>query len=179
MANNAHHKLLFGVRRSIRYHSKRQAFFEGLDRWSDFFLLLLGSGAAASAFQNSRNWTLAAGFAVAVISGLKLVFAFGAKAGRHAQFVKDFTRIEKRLYGDESAETVAAAARERLDIEAAEPPVMHVLNDLCHNELLQAMGYDAKTLRSNWVRVGWHKRLTAHFFNWGAPRLVKAGQESG
>ena len=175
MANNAHHKLLFGVRRSIRYHSKRQAFFERIDRWLTFALLLLGSGSALSILQDYK----AVGLAVTCISSLKLVFAFGSKANRHAQFVKDFTRLEKRLYGDESAETVAAVTRERLDIESAEPPVMHVLNDLCHNELLQAMGYDAKTLRSNWVQVGWHKRLTANFFNWGAPRLVKAGQESG
>ncbi len=139
MANNDHHKLLFGVRRSIRYHSRRQAFFERLDRWFAFVLVLLGAGAVASVLQDNKTWTLAAGVGVTCIAGLNLVFGFGVKAGRHAQFVKDFTRLEKRLHDDDSDETVAAVTKERLDIEAAEPPVMHVLNDLCHNELLQAM----------------------------------------
>ncbi len=179
MANEGFHELLFGVRRSIRYHSRRQAFFEGVDRCTDFILLLLGSGAVALALQDHKTFTLAAGFGVAGISGLKLVFSFGVKASRHAQFVKDFTRLEKQLHPGASDETVAAVAKERLDIEAAEPPVRRVLDVICHNELLVAMGYDAKTLQQEWVRLTWFQRLTANLFNWGEHRLVKAGQKPG
>lgn len=174
MENQSFHELLFDVRRSIRYHSRRQAFFETVDRLFTFALLFLGSGAALSILQDHK-----AGLAVACISGLKLVFALGVKANRHAQFVKDFTRLEKRLYGDESAETVAAVTRDRLDIEAAEPPVKRVLDIICHNELLVAMGYEGETLQRERVPLTWFQRLTANFFNWSEHRLVKAGQESG
>ena len=178
MANESFQDLLFDVRRSIRYHSRRQAFFESLGRWSDFFLLLLGLGLAASVFRNN-NWTSAAGFAVIVISGLKLVFVFGVKASRHAQFVKDFTRLEKRLFPGISDDEIAAVHRERLDIEVTEPPVMRVLDVICHNELLAAMGYEGETLQRERVPLTWFQRLTANFFNWSEHRLVKAGQESG
>ena len=178
MANESFHELLFDVRRSIRYHSRRQAFFERVGRWSDFSLLLLGLGLAASVFRNN-NWASAAGFAVIVISGLKLVFAFGAKAGRHAQFVKDFTRLEKRLSPGISDDEIAAVRRERLDIEVTEPPVMRVLDVICHNELLVAMGYEGETLQRERVPLTWFQRRTANLFNWSEHRLVKAGQESG
>ena len=178
MANESFQDLLFDVRRSIRYHSRRQAFYEGLDRWFDFSLLLLGLGLAASAFQSS-NWVSAAGFAVIVVAGLKLVFAFGSKANRHAQFVKDFTRLEKRLSPGISDDEIDAVHRERLDIEVTEPPVMRVLDVICHNELLVAMGYEGETLQRERVPLTWFQRRTANFFNWGEQRLVKAGQESG
>ena len=179
MANEDFHELLFDVRRSIRYHSRRQAFFERADRCTDFMLLLLGSGAVALALQDHKTYTLAAGFGVAFISTVKLVFTFGFNAGRHTQFVKDFTRLEKRLHADASDETIAAVTQERLDIEAGEPPVKRVLDVICHNELLAAMGYDAKTLQQERVRLTWFQRLTANLFNWGEHRLVKAGQKPG
>ena len=175
MANKNFQELLFDVRRSIRYHSRRQAFFETVDRWFTFALLLLGSGAALSILQDHK----AVGLAVACISGLKLVFAFGAKAGRHAQFVKDFTRLEKRLSPGISDDEIAAVHRERLDIEAAEPPVKRVLDVICHNELLVAMGYEGETLQRERVPLTWFQRRTANFFNWSEHRLAKAGQESG
>ncbi len=177
MTNEGFDDLLFGVRRSIRYHSRRQAFFERLDRWSAFVLLLLGSGAVASVLQDNKTWALIAGLGVTCVSGLNLVFGFGVRASRHAQFVKDFTRFETRLQDDDSDETVAAVAKERLGVEAAEPPVMRVLDVICHNELLTAMGYEGNILQQERVRLTRLQRLTANLFNWGEHRLIKGGQE--
>ena len=110
--------------------------------------------------------------AVEFISGLKLVYAFGSKAGKHGQFVKDFTRLEKQLRTDTSEEIITAVTQERLDLEVSEPPVMRVLDVLCHNELIRAMGYDNE---EEWVRVSWWQRLTANLFNYGEHRLEKGG----
>ena len=104
MTNQKFDDLLFGVRRSIRYHSRRQAFFEGVNRWTDFLLLALGSGTVALAVQDRPSWILGLGLGVALVSSLKLVFAFGVKATQHAQFVRDFTLLEKRLSADASEE---------------------------------------------------------------------------
>lgn len=170
MANEEHFKLLFGVRRSVRYHSRRQAFYESVDRWTSFCLLLLGSGSVALAIEGSRAGSITVGLLVAVVSGLKLVFAFGLKASRHAQFVRDFTRLEEQLYEDDSEETVSAVTRERLAIEATEPPVMRVLDVVCHNELLRAMGNEDPKER---VQLNWFQHLTANFFNFGERNLAK------
>lgn len=173
MVSKEHHALLFGVRRSIRYHSRRQAFYESLDQWTTFILLLLGTGMIATALNDLYAWMFLVGFLVSAIAGLKLAFACGTKAGLHAQLVKDFTLLEKRLRADSSEETVAAITQERLDLEAAEPPVMHVLNVICHNELLRAMGI---TDNSERVPVTWLQRLTANFFDYGEHRLAKSGR---
>lgn len=172
MTNQKYDDLLFGVRRSIRYHSRRQAFFEGVNRWTDFLLLALGSGTVALAVQDRPSWILGLGLGVALVSSLKLVFAFGVKATQHAQFVRDFTLLEKRLCTDASGETVKAVTQERLDLEALEPPVMQVLDVLCHNDLLRAMGYADEKEQ---VAVTWWQRQTAQFFNFGTHRLAKGG----
>ena len=178
MANQNFHELLFDVCRSMRYHSRRQAFFENCDRWSDFLILLLGAGTAAAALvqQNNQILILFVGPVVAFISGLKRAFDFGVKAGRHAQFVKDFTRLEKRLRADDSDETVAAVTQEQLEIEAGEPPVKRALDVLCHNALLAATGYDDKTRQQYGIKVGWFRRLTANLFSWANTDWQKVGK---
>ena len=40
--SNRQFKLWFGINRSVRYHRKRQVFYESLDAWSDTALLLMG-----------------------------------------------------------------------------------------------------------------------------------------
>ena len=130
----------------------------------------MGSGAVAWTLKDFQNYVLAAGFAVSFISGIKLVYAFGAKASKHSQFVRDFTRLEKKLRADNSEKTLAKVAQERLELEAAEPPVKHALNVLCHNELAQAMGYRDEEMYT----VGFFKRWTANCFGWAGCRFRKS-----
>ena len=47
----------------------------------------------------------------------------------------------------------------RLEIERDEPPVLRVLDSICHSELLRATGYD----RSQYVEIAWYQRLLAQF----------------
>ena len=69
-----------------------------------------------------------------------------------------------------SEETVKAVTQERLNLEDLEPPVMQVLDVLCHNDLLRTMGLSGK---KDPIAVTWWQRLTAHFFNLGIHRLAK------
>ena len=172
MARKDYYSLVFGIRRSIRYHSRRQAFYECADRWTSRVLVILGTGSVALALQGQSSLLLAAGILVALVSGLQLVLAVGQKASRHALLAKDFTRIERRLVADTSAEAVKAATIERLEIEATEPPILRVLDVICHNELLRAMGYDDPRER---VKVSVFQRIAANFFDWREHTLVKGG----
>lgn len=175
MATTNHFELLFGVRRSIRYHSRRQGFYESVDRWTSFALLLLGSGSVALVLKDHDTGALLVGFAVAVLSGLKLVFGLGLKAAQHAQFVRDFTTIETKLVADSSEETILEAHSARLNVEAAEPPILRVLDALCHNELLRAMGINDPKER---VRLSRFQQITANFISWGEHSIAKAGDTS-
>ena len=101
-----------------------------------------------------------------------MVLAAGQNASRHALLVRDFTRIEQCLVGDTSDDAVRSATLERLEIEATEPPVLRVLDVICHNELLRAMGYDDPRER---VKVSWFQRTAANFFDWREHTLAKGG----
>ena len=156
--------LLFGVRRSVRYNSRRQAFFYAWDRTTSFLLLLLGSGEVWLVLKDFEFPAVTVGLAISAISGAKLVFAFGRKAGVHSQFVKDFTRLEKELRATSSQTTVKRVTVERLDLEATEPPVKHALNVICHNELAQATG-----LRERY-KVTRLQKFTANYFCWAGQK---------
>ena len=164
--------MLFAIRRSIRYHSRRQAFYESADIWTPFILVILGTASVVLALQGHGGLLLLAGALAALISAPKLVFAVGQKASRHALLVRDFTWIERKLVGDKSAEAVKSAPLERLEIEATGPPVLRVLDVICHNELLRAMGYDDPSER---VKLSGFQRIAANFFGWREHSLAKGG----
>jgi hypothetical protein len=56
---------------------------------------------------------------------------------------------------------------ERLDIEADEPPVPHVLNAICHNDLARAMGYGPE----HQARIACYQRWLAQFVGVGQHSL--------
>lgn len=168
--DRARDELMFGIRRSVRYHLRRRAYFEFMDRLSSFFLILLGSSAMAGIAP--YKWI---GFLVAVVSSLKLIFAPGLRAGVHAQFVKDFTRLEQELSRDDTEETFSKAKAMRLDLESTEPPILRVLDAICHNELARAQGI---TDPNEYVHLSSLQRLMAHLFSW-REHTLKKGDPTG
>ena len=106
MSQTKHFNVLWGVRRSGRYHSRRRAFYESVERWFSLAFLLLGAGSVAFLLRGNDVVVLASSAAVSVLAGLNLAFAFGPKASRHEQFVKDFSRIERQLTANSSDATV-------------------------------------------------------------------------
>lgn len=170
--SNSHSDLLFGIRRSVRYHSRRQGFFEALNNTISFALVVLGSGAVYSVAQDHDRLTVAVGLSVAALSSGRLIFKLGERAARHSRFVSDFTRLEKRLAFDESKEAVRRVTEGRLELEAAEPPVKRALDVLCHNELVQAMGIK----EGNQYEVPWKLRLLSHLCNFASHDFKQVAQ---
>ncbi len=169
-----HHDLVFHVRRSIRYHSRRQRYF---DRWHQLviFFALAFSALPVFVFRTELatylpSWaSILPPLLVSLVASLDLVIGFSQKARAHTDFIRQFTDLERQLVAPDGEEdrTIALVHGEMLALEATEPPVRPVLNTLCHNELLRAMGYP----REYEVPVGRIPRYCAQFFNMDADNL--------
>lgn len=153
------HELLFAVRRSRRYHMRREQFFF---RFHFFFCLLTAvSGSAAFA-------TILADFAVGLwLTGFTAVVGAADLAGQpfsraltHRKLTQRFTRLERAMRVPESEIDVGLLRKlegRRLKIEVQEPPVLQVLNLICHNEEVLAGDYEHEYFHP----LRWHQRLLA------------------
>ena len=154
--------LLFGVRRSIRYHNRRRLFFDRLSKLSDMITAISGSATVASVLSKVSDTVPIAFAAVAAVSSaINLVLATATMARQHHDLARQFITLEKEiLKPDLNRENLQRLTEQRLDIEANEPPPLRVLDSICHNELAKAMGYngDEYIIRP-------YQRIFAHFFD--------------
>ena len=139
---------LFEIWLSIRYHSKRQKHFEILEAGSNFLLLLLGSGAVATAATSGPQRSI--GMAIAAITAMKIAFKPAYRAMRHERFVESFTELESKLLSIKNDEEVDQVIREILKLEAKEPPVLINLSRICHNEVAVSKGRETAPSLSGW-----------------------------
>jgi hypothetical protein len=153
------HNLLFDIRRSIRYHHRRRAFFDRLDQMTNMVSVIFGSAAVYGVLeQEYKVLALTAAGLVTVLSAINLVLGSAQRARAHSDFARQFIELEKRLTLTVNDQTMLQAAiAARLSIEAEEPPVLHVLNVICHNEQMRAMGYP----KENLAKVRWWQRAFA------------------
>ena len=165
--------LLFNVRRSIRYHSRRQRHYQNIHNCVLFLALVLSSASMVTlATEIGQDWDtwvkLLPGALVSGFVGFDFVVGSMQKAWLHADFMRQFTDLERQLVSsDDEHNTVVTVTDKMLEIESSEPPVLHVLNTICYNELMRAMGYSQKEQ----VAVGWFQRRIANFRDWNEDRL--------
>lgn len=164
--NNNLHELLFGVRRSIRYHTRRCRFFDNMNIWCKF-LAILGGTATITALLHSAGKEWAVGFAalVTIFSAFDLVIGTTQKARSHSDFARQFVDLEKAITAapPSSEEDIRMFTARRLEIEANEPPPLRILDMLCHNELCRSLGYD----EAHYVKIRWYQRLLCQFIDVG------------
>lgn len=164
--SHKHHNLLFGVRRSVRYHYRRRAFFDRLSKTATALSAIAGSATVITLMSTlPTRWPICFAAFVAILSAINLVFAPAQAARSHHDLVKLFMGLEKDVLAI-APETMTAEEyywlnARRLDIEAEEPPPLKVLDCMCHNELVRAMGYD----RSHEVDIKWYQRLVSSLFD--------------
>jgi len=159
------HNLLFGIRRSIRYHNRRCKFFDGFNLFVNAVNILFGSAVVVSVL-SSMNKTLSLSIALSVtaFTTLNLLFNTSIKARLHSDLARRFIELEKKLVvagEDIKTEDLNKFIAERLDIEADEPPVLRVLNCICHNELSRAMGYS----KEHFVSIKFYQRWASQFID--------------
>ena len=149
--------LLFGVRRSVRYHDRRRRFYEVWNSATIAMGAIGGSAAVATVTaQLSPGWLPAiAAAAVAVASAVDLAVGTARRANHHGDLARQFIGLEQRFAHGRSLDDAEheELTRERLRIEATEPPVLHLLNALCHYELLRALGDGREPPAISWPRA--------------------------
>ena len=106
----------------------------------------------------------------AFFGACEIVFGPAKKARLHSELARDFIGLEQALVraGEDLPEAqMREFEAQRLDIESREPPVLRVLDAMCHDELVRALGID----ESERSEPEWYQRWFAHVFDVGAHRL--------
>ena len=157
------HELLFGVRRSIRYHTRRRRFFERWNTVTNALAVIFGSTTVGGVVKGLDALAIASGAVVTFFSAVNLVVGTVRMARLHEDLAEKFVDLEKDLTvaGEYDEQAYRQFCANRLEIERDEPPVLRVLDSICHNELVRAMGYD----RSHCVQIAWYQRALAQFMD--------------
>jgi hypothetical protein len=155
-------KFLFGVRRSVRYHNCRRVHYDRLSNLSSILSILAGSASFALLLANAgKLMPLVASVVVTVSSALNLVVGPARRARDHSDLAKRFVTLEKEIVGVSipTEEHLRQWMQQRLEIEKDEPPVLKVLDSVCHNDQLRALGYGD----DHFVEISRAQRLLAQF----------------
>lgn len=152
--NDKTYELLFAVRRSVRYHDRRRRFYEIWNTITVAVAVIGGSSAAATVVADSTTVSVVLSALVAIVAALDLAVGTARRADRHGDFARQFIALEQafahgRDLEDDEYETLV---RRRLAIEASEPPVLRLLDAMCHYEVLRSLGDAARHPRIPWVR---------------------------
>lgn len=164
--NNDRWKLLWGVRRSQRYHARRMGFF---DRWHKLTAVagvLGGSAVFVAMAHHVPGWLAGLGAGLVVLlSSIDLVVGTSEMARRHNDLRRRFCLLEAAIEAkpEPRPADIARWKEERLAIEADEPPVYVALDLLCENELRRATYPPEK---ADLINVPWYKARAAHWVRW-------------
>jgi hypothetical protein len=180
-------ELLFSVRRSIRYHVKRQQFFDGLISSTNFCNVVFGSAAVLAFLRGNvpqsqalttTDWVgVWAAALVTILSSIELVVGYARKSRQHERLSSRFIELEKKMIfkrnnAEFSDNDLAAMIGERLTIEAEEPPPKLVLDSICHNELCRAEDLEQK----EFIVITRQQRWLAQYFDLDPDSLRKYGE---
>ena len=157
---------LFDVRLSIRYHERRQGFFDGVLKLSMFFTLVLNSSAVGLILsQVGEFWTILAMLTGTVMLAGSLAYGVRDKSSQHEDLRRRFIKLEQEIRAkNPTDETATWAEIERLAIEADEPSAsMTTVVAICHNEESKAQGgFDEE----DFIKVTPMQKALRHLVNW-------------
>ena len=138
--------LLFSIRRSVRYHMHRRRFYEAWNTYTITVALVGGSVSLVAFLGNYLHDYLP--IFLAFVSLVAIIdLAFGPtvrKAGHHGELARCFIELEKIFAKGENLtkDQIEVATKQRLEIEASEPPIMRLLDVMCHYEIMKSIGHE-------------------------------------
>jgi len=155
--------LLFGVRRSVRYHHRRRMFFDRLHIFTSSISVIFGSSAVLAALKEAPQLAASAAAIVAIFATIDLVVGTAKMARLHSDLARQFIGLEKTIISAQkiTGKNLKQFEAERLDIESDEPPVLKVLDSVCHNELMRAMGFP----KAQFLKIGFLQRYFSQLFD--------------
>lgn len=166
------YRLHFDIQRSIRYHQRRRAWFDGWHKLTVGAAAVFGSATFYSVLQSYAEAAMILAGLVTLLSVADFVIGHGPMARLHHDLARDFIRLDARLriVDGDNAELLREIWEERLAIEAREPPTKVILNRICFNEQLRAEGREDEDY---YIELGWFQRAMAHVADIGAHRRAK------
>jgi hypothetical protein len=156
--SNERWNLLWSVQRSVRYHARRQGFYDHWRKVTAFISVLAASAGATDLLNSwSRPFAIACMFLVATAAAFDLVVGTSEMARKHDQLRRRFLVLEAAIKPElvTSELELDQWCKERLAIELDEPPTFVVLDLLCENELSVSKGDGPR------FRIPWLRRVTA------------------
>ena len=166
-AKNRHWELSFDVRRSIRYHMRRQGFFENWHRFTSGMAVIFGSATIAALLTSIDShmalWTAST---VTILSSVDLIIGTSQRAWLHADLRRQLINLEKELVGKEELDIdkYTNLYKQLLNIEVEEPPILRALDIICHNEEMRSEGI--KEDSPDYLPLPWYQRWSAQFISW-------------
>lgn len=99
-----------------------------------------------------------------IISTINLVVGGSQRARLHSDLARRWCVLEREIVAapSPSEEQGRQFTIRRLEIEQDEPPILRVVDVMCHNELVKAMGHG----KDQMYKIPWWLQITGHFVNW-------------
>lgn len=156
---------LFRVLRCARYHSYRRRFYENWNALAAALAALAGTASASLLLSNAQVFGVELPGIVLLISGITsaivLALNMSSKAALHAELAIRYTLLQRHFASYESLpeQALEVVRNERFSIEGAEPPILRLLDVVCHFEVWRSLGGNPAKV----PKVGWFKRRLMHY----------------
>ena len=172
--SDKYHDLLFSVKRSAKYHKKRQQFFEWYERFIKIIITLSSLGIFITILSKmGEAFTLVVSAIVAFFATIDLIVRTSDSARLHSDLARRFLNLEKNMIQEDdkniSDKKLKSFQVERLEIESDEPAKKAILDIICHNELCKAMGYSV----DEQVNLRFYQRWAANYCDIGLQSTSK------
>lgn len=163
--------ILFPLEKSIRYHQRRRAFYDGWHRWLMFAIIVAGSTSVTDVLSGHEKIMA---LLTAVLGAIDLVFALPDKARDHEFLLRRFSSMVGTIRQSQSPtqQDIDRWRAERVEIEADEPAVYWALEAACYNEATRAFDRDPNAE----VYVPLFYRLTKNYMRFDPTRFRTLGQ---
>jgi hypothetical protein len=161
--------LLFDVRRSVRYHDRRRAFYEQMHHLTGVLTILMAGSVLFDLAKDgaTAGWLVALSVMAAVLSAADMVLGYSRCAARHDDLRKRFADLEIAMLDGGTADPKwQEHHRLRLLIEKDEPAIYKIVDLLCRNELLVAERFTRKKNPEQFARISVWQRLTSQIWRW-------------
>ena len=168
MVNTSVDRLVFDIRRSIRYHDQRKGFYEFCHLLTNLFTIFMSGVALTDVLgvNTPDGWVSGLikvlAFVAAMFSAIDLLVGYQKKSSLHDRLKNEFADLEIQLLKDVDYES---ACTRRKQIEKEEPSTYYALDAVCRNEQLRAEGYSADH-PNGYVLVGRFVRATRNLHRW-------------
>lgn len=161
--------LLFDVRRAVRYHDRRRAFYEQLHQLTGLMTILMAGSVLFDLAKpgETAGWMIALSVVAALLAAIDMVLNYSRRSALHTDLRKRFADLEIAMLSGGLSDTEWQKHRcSRLLIEKDEPAIYKVLDNICRNELLIAEGITQEESPEEFAKIGWWQQLTCQLWRW-------------